>query len=169
MFPTRNYLEKMTIGNRRRILNALRKGDCDDFAFWTWRQFMNLGFDSRVVFGRLGRYGSGHAWVQYSQDGKCFIIEPTRAALGDSFPRLTTIRYQPKYSVAWDGEKLTYFSHQKTAAKPSFLFELGLLPEYIGFWSWFWLRNILRVPRVVWNLGKRFVKGFRWTPRRKSL
>src|SRR5258708_4353585 len=48
----------------------LKKGDCDDFAFWTWRQFMDLGFDTRIVFGRVGRYGSGHAWVQFVRDGK---------------------------------------------------------------------------------------------------
>src|SRR5437667_5121075 len=35
----------------------LRKGDCDDFALWTWRQFLGMGYDARVVFGRHGRYG----------------------------------------------------------------------------------------------------------------
>ena len=34
-----------------------KEGDCEDFAFWTWRQFMDLGFEARVVFGRHGRYG----------------------------------------------------------------------------------------------------------------
>jgi transglutaminase superfamily protein len=147
----------------------MKKGDCEDFAFWTWRQFMDLGFDARVVFGRVGRYGAGHAWVQFVQDGKCFIVEPTRAFLGASFPRLTTLSYQPKYSVAWDGEKLTYFAHQNMALQTSFRFQLSLVPEYASFWAWFWLRNITRIHRVAWNLSRRFVKSFHWTRNRKPL
>src|SRR2546421_5662112 len=38
-----------------------RKGDCDCFALWTWRQFLALGFDARFVAGSSGRYGQGHA------------------------------------------------------------------------------------------------------------
>ena len=146
----------------------LKKGDCEDFAFWTWRQFMQLGFDTRVVFGDVGRYGTGHAWVQFMQDGKCYIVEPMTAFLGTSFPRLTTLSYRPGYSVAWDGERLTYFSHQKAESPPSLPFQLGLLPEYVSFWGWFWLRNIPRIHRGVWNLSKRLVKNFRWTRDRKA-
>lgn len=38
-----------------------KAGDCDEFALWTWRQLMDLGYEARVVFGRHGRYGTGHA------------------------------------------------------------------------------------------------------------
>src|SRR5262249_44488391 len=138
----------------------------DDFAFWTWRQFMDLGFDARVVFGHVGRYGIGHAWVHYMRDGKCHIVEPTRAYLGATFPRLSTVSYKPGYSVAWDGETLTYFAHQTRETQPSFALLLRLFPEYFVFWLSFWIRMIPRMHKVVWHLSKGFAKNFRWTPRR---
>src|SRR5438552_10785800 len=42
-----------------------RKGACEDFALWTWRQLLQLGFEARFVVGRAGRFGGGHAWVTY--------------------------------------------------------------------------------------------------------
>ena len=88
----------------------------------TWRQFVELGFDARVVFGRVGQYRSGHAWVQRTRHGKSYIVAPTRAACGATFPRLTTLSYEPEYSVAWDDEKLTHFAHQAKGARPPFFF-----------------------------------------------
>src|SRR5690349_14402192 len=37
-----------------------KKGDCDCFALWTWRELLTLGLDARFVTGRAGRYGQGH-------------------------------------------------------------------------------------------------------------
>lgn len=53
-----------------------KAGDCEDFSLWTWRQLSAMGFDTRVVFGKHGRYGIGHAWVEFFEDGKCFLVEP---------------------------------------------------------------------------------------------
>lgn len=139
-----------------------KKGDCDDFAFWTWRQFMDLGFDARVVFGRHGRYGSGHAWVQFVQDGKCLIVEPLRCRFGSSFPRLSTLSYRPQFSVAWDGEKLAYYQHREQASRTPVADMVWLLPGYLLFWGHFWIGSPLRVPWLLWSLIKRFLKGFRW-------
>jgi len=46
-----------------------RKGDCEDFALWTWRQLLSMGYDARFIGGASGRYGEGHAWVEFFQDG----------------------------------------------------------------------------------------------------
>jgi hypothetical protein len=140
-----------------------KKGDCEDFSFWTWRQFMDLGYDARVVFGRHGRYGAGHAWVQFSQNGRCFLVEPQRCRLGDTFPRLSTLRYQPRFSVAWNGENLTYYQHRERSPEPSVPELALLLPEYVLFWGRFWLGAPVRIPRALWFLVKRFLKGFHWT------
>jgi hypothetical protein len=139
-----------------------KKGDCDDFAFWTWRQFIDLGYDARVVFGQHGRYGSGHAWVQFVQEGKCSIVEPLRCRFGGSFPRLSTLSYRPRFSVAWDGEKLAYYQHRERASRPPVADVVWLLPGYVLFWGRFWLGSPLRIPWLVWSLMKRFLKGFRW-------
>jgi len=145
-----------------------KQGDCDDFAFWTWRQLMELGYSARVVFGQTGRYGSGHAWVQFIQDGKCFVVEPQRSCFGDTFPRLSTLSYQPRFSVAWDGENITYFQHRELSIRPPVADVVWLLPGYLLFWGRFWLGSPLRILWLIWSLMKRFVKGFRWMgkPRR---
>jgi len=139
-----------------------KRGDCEDFSFWTWRQFMDLGYDARVVFGQHGRYGTGHAWVQFIQDGKCFLVEPQWRRLGLTLPRLNTLRYRPRFSVAWDGEKLAYFQHHDSSPRPRVADLLPLLPEYIFIWGRFWAGTPARIPKFVWSLLKRFLKGFRW-------
>jgi len=139
-----------------------KKGDCEDFAFWTWRQFMDLGFDTRVVFGRHGRYGSGHAWVQFFQNGKCFLVEPLYRRVGLTLPRLSTLRYQPRFSVAWNGEKLTYYQHREHPLRPPIADVVRWLPEYVFIWGYFWLSSPVRLPKALWFLLTKFFKGFRW-------
>ncbi len=136
-----------------------KKGDCEDFSFWTWRQFMDLGYDARVVFGRHGRYGAGHAWVQFFQDEKCFLVEPLWSRVGRTMPRLSTLRYRPRFSVAWDGKKLTYYQHRENSPELSVASLVCLLPEYVLFWGSFWLATPLRIPQGAWLLLKRFLKG----------
>jgi len=129
-----------------------RKGDCEDFALWTWRQLLDFGYDTRVVFGRHGRYGIGHAWFQFFSADKCYLVEPQMSSLGETLPRLTTLRYQPKFSVEWHEGKLSYYQHaeRKPNTHP---FELArLLPEYFAIWGWFWIQNWWKIPR----------KAFRW-------
>jgi hypothetical protein len=139
-----------------------KKGDCEDFSFWTWRQLMDLGYDARVVFGRHGKYGSGHAWVQFFQDGTCFMVEPLWRRLGVQLPRLNTLKYHPRFSVAWDGEKLTYYQHREHSPLPGLAEIARLLPEYALIWTRFWIGSPARIPKVIWLLLKNFLKGFRW-------
>jgi hypothetical protein len=111
-----------------------RMGDCDDFALWTWRALLDLGFDARLVCGRYGHYRSGHAWVTFSNGGRTFLLEPGRARLGHRFPRLLTLAYQPAVSVAWDGERLQYFEHEQRALVLPVHEALLLLPEWAAYW-----------------------------------
>jgi len=66
----------------------IKKGDCDDFSLWTWRQLMSMGYKARYVVGSAGKYGDGHAWVSFEKDGKYFIVEPLIPFVGDKLPRL---------------------------------------------------------------------------------
>jgi len=114
-----------------------RQGDCDDFALWTWRQLMHLGYPARFVYGRAGRYGAGHAWVTFEQDGRTFIVESLAAWPGSTFPRLSTLRYQPAVSISWDGRTLRYFEHRTEHLAVS----LTEAAPYISEWVWYWLRT----------------------------
>lgn len=139
-----------------------KKGDCEDFALWTWRQLLNMGYDARFITGSAGRYGSGHAWVEYFKDGKCFLLEPLCCGVGYTIPRLSTLRYEPRISVSWDGKTLRYFSHKKPASRIGWATLALLAPEYLILWSWYSLNLLLRLPRIVWNV-------LRWRAFRRDL
>jgi hypothetical protein len=145
-----------------------KQGDCDDFAFWAWRQLLAMDYDARVVFGQHGRYGIGHAWVQFFKDGKCYLLEPQARTVGQKFPRLSTFEYHPRFSVAWDGEKLSYYAHQDRQSEPSLAELRRMVPEYLEIWGGFWLRNLPKLPRLGWHLMTKLVKGFKWQGKPRS-
>jgi hypothetical protein len=150
LFGKREYWQPPEEFERRKA------GDCEDFSLWTWRQFMAMGYEARFVAGEHGRYGTGHAWVTFFQDDKCFLVEPQRRYLGDRMPRLSTLSYKPEFSVAWDGEELKYFAHRPPEARLPWRLVLGLVPEWITIWGWFWLKVTLRLPYIiVRNLWRR--------------
>jgi hypothetical protein len=133
-----------------------KAGDCEDFSFWTWRQLLEMGFDARVVFGTSGRYGTGHAWVMFFRDGKCFLVEPQARYLGLQLPRLSTLGYEPKFSVSWNGDVLKYYAHKDDPDfHPTWKLILQLLPEWTRIRGWFWLRFVVRFPyafaRKMWQ------------------
>lgn len=124
---------------------------------WTWRQLLNLGYDARFIGGRHGRYGAGHAWVEYFQDDKWFLLEPQYCRAGATFPQLSVLRYEPKLSVSWDGKTLRYFAHNKPDSQLEWRTLVPLVGDYLLFWSWFWLRNLHRLPLIPWKILRRRV------------
>ena len=137
-----------------------KAGDCEDFSLWTWRQLPALELDARIVFGKHGRYGIGHAWVMFFQHGKCLLVEPQARYLGPRLPRLSTLRYEPKFSVAWNGETLKYYAHKRIPElHPRWSLLMSLVPEWISIWGWFWLRVGVRLPsamlRRLWRTANR--------------
>ena len=94
-----------------------------------------MGYDARFVGGSAGRYGDGHAWVEYFEDGKCFVLEPLCCGVGYTIPRLSTLRYEPRISVSWDGKTLRYFAHKKPASRVGWKTLALMIPEYLIFWS----------------------------------
>ena len=148
----------------------IRKGDCEDFALWTWRQLLSMGYQARFVGGSAGRYGAGHAWVEVFKGDKWFLLEPLFCRAGYAMPRLSTLRYEPRYSVSWDGKTLRYFAHKKPIASLRWLTLVQLVPEYVAFWTWIWLKLLIRLPQVTWNiLGRHVFKRelWGWTKDRK--
>jgi len=116
-----------------------KKGDCEDFALYTWRQLIEMGIKSRFVVGKSGRYGYGHAWVTMEQDGKSFLVEPLACAF-KKLPRLSVVRYKPEISVEYNNGKLSYYSHSTPSFNPSFTDAIVLFKEWLDFWLKKWLK-----------------------------
>jgi len=123
-----------------------KRGDCDCFALWTWREILTLGFDARFVVGRAGRYGQGHAWVQFSKNGKDFIVEPTMARSGYTLPRLETLRYHPRISVAWDGRNISFYSHEDRKRVPPLWKLAAYIPGWLVFSLCVWTSAAILLP-----------------------
>ena len=82
----------------------LRRGDCEDFALWSWRKLVEMGHDAEFVAGRCaarGLHGPGHAWVLlHGPDGVSLLDPVLRNGCGCLRP-LDDVRdaYVPEVSV----------------------------------------------------------------------
>lgn len=122
-----------------------RKGDCEDFALYAWRQLLSLGYSARFVGGKCGRYGEGHAWVTFDKDGKTFLLEAQARSMGPRIPRLSTLSYKPDISVEWDGEKAHFFLHKERKFTPP----LAQIPALALEWLYYWVRILLKTAYLV--------------------
>ena len=137
----------------------LKKGDCDCFAVWTWRQLLEMGYNARFVLGFTGKYHEGHAWVTFEKDGKNYILEPLEAVIGEKLPRLSFVRYEPTDSVAWDGKCLHYYIHDKKPFSLPVLRIPGLIGEYLLFWAYFWLRLIFLIMLLPYFIPRKLIRN----------
>lgn len=110
-----------------------RKGDCDDFAMYAWRQLMEMGYRARFVGGRIGDSPVGHAWVTFELNGKHFLLEPQRRSLGLKLPRLDAMQYRPYVSVKWTGSAPRFFAHAEKKFTPSFHILSWLVLEWVWY------------------------------------
>jgi len=138
-----------------------KKGDCEDFALWVWRQLMIMGYKARIAFGRSGRYGEGHSWVMFERDGKHYLLEPLACWFGKKLARLSTVRYRPECSIEFDGNKIRYFAHEAMPFNPSFKHAVSLAGEWVYCNMRFWflvLRGLLVFP-IKWMYKKIVIRN----------
>jgi transglutaminase superfamily protein len=118
-----------------------RKGDCDDFAMYAWRQLLEMGYKARFVGGIVGDSPVKHAWVTFEKDGKHFLLEPQARFLGLWLPRLDALRYKPDVSVEWDGQKARFFFHKERSFAPSII----KIPLLVLEWVCYHLGHLLLI------------------------
>jgi hypothetical protein len=123
-----------------------RVGNCVDFSLWAWRQLFAMGYAARFVVGEVGKFSAAHAWVTFEKGGRWFLLEPGRSLLGLRMPRLSTLRYHPKFSAAWDGEKVLYFEHEDRNTDPRLGSVPRLVAEWLLIWVPFWIRFFYHLP-----------------------
>jgi len=106
-----------------------------------------MNYPSRLVIGTAGRYGEGHAWVTFEKDGKTFLLEALSWPLGLAMPRLSTLRYHPRFSVDWNGKTISYYSHEDRKFSASVQIVAPLVAEWLFLWSSFYLRLVAYVAK----------------------
>lgn len=60
------------------VFEAMRQGDCEDYALWAWRKLAELGIEAELVSGkRIVSEGEGHshAWVLFRDRDTEFVLE----------------------------------------------------------------------------------------------
>lgn len=84
----------------------LRRGDCEDFALWTWRKLDEMGIEAEFYVGRVRcsdepAIDRQHAWVVYQVDGTHFLFEPAAASRDRMIRPLADAkdRYVPHFAV----------------------------------------------------------------------
>ena len=110
---------------------------------------MHMNYPARFVLGTAGRYGAGHAWITFEKDGRFFLLEPLSWHVGMRLPQLSLIQYKPKYSMTWDGETISFYSHSDKKFDASPVRIAQLIFEWLAFWTYFWMRV---TPRLIIRL-----------------
>jgi Bacterial transglutaminase-like cysteine proteinase BTLCP len=126
-----------------------KKGDCEDFALWAWRQLLNMNYPARLALGSASRHGDGHAWVTFQRDGKTYLLEPLSWPVGLTLPRLSILKYKPRFSMSWDGSKVSYFEHTDRKINWSLRGTTVLVWEWLFFWVSFFLRVVVAATRRI--------------------
>lgn len=144
-----------------RFFERLRRGDCEDFALWTWRQLLAMGFDARLVLGRCGRGDrANHAWVTFSDLQAHYLFEPT-SRRRRKLSRLEVLLYEPSQSVSLREGELVWHDHEPREHRwtaPELFAVFARIPVLLFFY-------LLRLPwRLVKGIAGRIKarKGDRW-------
>ena len=126
-----------------------KKGDGEDFALWAWRQLLHMNYPARFALESASRYGDGHAWVTLQSEGKTYLLEPLSWPLGLTLPRLSILKYKPRFSMSWDGSKVSYFEHTDRKINWSLRGTAVLVWEWLFFWTSFSLRVVAAATRRI--------------------
>lgn len=79
----------------------LRRGDCEDFAVWTWRKLVELGYDAELVAGSYAGHAGGHAWVTFRRGDTSYVLDPVVRDRTRMIRPLHEVRqfFRPEFSV----------------------------------------------------------------------
>ena len=81
----------------------VQRGDCEDFALWTWRKLIEIGVDAEFFVGRVacGSAERQHAWVVYRAERGDFLFEPASRDRQQMILPLSAVKdaYVPHFAV----------------------------------------------------------------------
>jgi len=99
-----------------RTFEQMRRGDCEDFALWTWRKLVQLGFDAEFVAGRCPTWDGppkGHAWVHLREQGVTTLFDPILRYPAAMLRPLSEVQdaYLPEVSVDGNLNRYIYAAY----------------------------------------------------------
>ena len=89
----------------------IRRGDCEDFALWTWRKLIELGYEAELVAGYSGPDAPApgcHAWVLYKDAGTPYLFDAVVRDLQHMARPLADVHYHYVPEVAVDARFRRY-------------------------------------------------------------
>lgn len=98
--------DKVGYNNRKEVWQTAKesyiklRGDCEDHAILLADWLIGLGYDARVVVGKVKFSGrlEGHAWVILFKDGQEYLLEATKKSKWNALPLAKTLPYYfPKF------------------------------------------------------------------------
>lgn len=107
-------------------------------------QLLHMNYPARLVVGTAGRYGHGHSRVTFERGGKTYLLEPLNRLFGLTTPRLSTLRYHPKFSMGWNGATVTYYKHEDRKFDAPLPTIIKLIGEWALFRAQVWLKLIAK-------------------------
>lgn len=130
-----------------------RRGDCEDFALWTWRQLLAMGLEARLVVGRVGR--GRHAWVTFSDSERHYIFEPT-IRRRRKLSRLELLIYEPDVSISFHENTIVCYRHKsrdyRLSPSEALVLVVGFLPLLIFRLILLPWDLVKKAARLVWDL-----------------
>ena len=83
-----------------------QRGDCEDFALWTWRKLIEIGIEAeffvgRIVCGNDRAIARQHAWVVYRVGIEEYLFEPAAGRREQMIRPLPDVQdeYVPHFAV----------------------------------------------------------------------
>lgn len=86
----------------------IQRGDCEDFALWTWVQLLRQGVNARFVVGAFSGWELNHAWVQIYRNNQVSVVECTPVGVNRAIGAVYAREYAPMISV---DRTLTWYEH----------------------------------------------------------
>jgi hypothetical protein len=79
-------------------------------------------------------------------------VEPQLASLGCHFPRLSTLRYEPKWSAEAHEHRIIFYAHENPHGHPAIREVAPLILDWVIFWAFIYTRIALQLPRGLWKV-----------------
>lgn len=98
------------------VFEQIRRGDCEDFALWTWRRLAEMGHKAELVAGRWRQADgswTGHVWVTFEWKGRTLLFDPVIRDRSRMIRPLRSVQkvYLPEVSVDQALDRYAYWGY----------------------------------------------------------